>query len=148
MKSIYIIPVLAMFYIGLIQHSYAQNEYPITISLDGTSFFPSVFKDNGDIESRQIDILIAYQNKDEDLINTRINALLVVYDSEGDKIDEITYKDGFEITTDGFFKFTNTVDSSVENATIDLHLTDFDMEEQLSNELKVDVSASNPIVSY
>lgn len=137
--------------IGLLTVSgivYAQTEYPITISLDGTSFLPNISnhdKNPPDVESRQIDIIINFKTNDPDLINTKINALGTVYDSDGNEVAEMTYKNGFEILDEGSLQFTKTVDESIEDATINIHLTDLDKEEQLSNELKVNVSAINPI---
>lgn len=151
MKSIYVIIILALFPIILIPDIYGQTEeYPITIDLDSTSFLPSLYKSNGGLNPQfnQMDIIITYQNSDEDLINEQINALGIVYDSEGDKIDEMTYKNGFVITTEGFLKFTNTIPISYEDVTLDLYLTDLDGEEQISNELKINMSANNPYVRY
>jgi hypothetical protein len=150
MKSIYLTIILAIFSISLVQYSYAQNEYPITISPHGTSFLPSLFKSNGGagIQFNQMDVIITYVNSDNELVNETINALGIVYDSEDNKIDEMSYKDGFTITTDGFMKFTNTIPNSFEDVTIDLYLTDLNSEVQLSNELRINFSASNPIVNY
>lgn len=93
----YVIIILALFSIILIPNIYGQTEkFPITIGLDSTSFLPSLYKSNGGLNPQfnQMDIIITYQNSDENLINEQINALGIVYDSEGDKIDEMTFKIG------------------------------------------------------
>ena len=92
-------------------------------------------------------MIFAYKTNDPTLINSKINAVGTVFDSEGNEIVKMSYPNGFTILDEGFIMFSKGLEE-ISNARINVHLTDLDKEEQLSNELEMNVTASDPIVSY
>ena len=93
-------------------------------------------------------LILAYKTNDPTLIDSKINAVGTIYDPEGNEIAKISYPNGFTIQDKGFIMFSKGLNEQISSARINVHLTDLDKEEQLSNELEINVTATDPIVSF
>lgn len=146
--TIAIISMLAI--IPITGSVFAQSTNTVNLSVDGTAFLPMITEpgDNPDY-NRQLFIVLEYKTNDATLINSQINAVGKIYDTDGNEIDEMTYPNGFTIQDEGFIMFSKGIeDKSIFEAKINIHLTSLNGNDQLSNEIEVTVSASDPIVGY
>lgn len=113
----------------------SQSQDKITLKLNSAEFKTIESSDH------QAKILVDYETSDSSLSGGRINGILVISDPDGNEIKTVSYPNGFRITESGIIQFASTIDDKdIDTVNLDVHLTNIDKTEQISNSVSVTVS--------
>lgn len=113
-----------------------SSKNKVTIHLNSVKFAPLTYSD-----SNQLKILVDYQTKDPTLVNTHMDGVMKVYDSDGTLLKTSPIQKGFVLGESGVIQFaTSFTDKTIKDVTAEVALTDALHEKKISNTLKTSAS--------
>lgn len=112
------------------------SENKVTIHLNSVKFAPLTNSDNN-----QLKILADYQTNDPALVNTHMDGVMKVYNSNGTLLKTSPIQKGFVLGESGVIQFaTSFTDKTIRDVNAEVALTDALHEEKISNMLKTNAS--------
>lgn len=135
---------IIFFGISIISNIYAQSAEKITITLNSAKLAPLT---NG--THIQLKAIVGYVTKDNTLVNTKIDGMMKVTLANGTLIKRSSFPNGFTVSQSGTIQFaTSFIDKTIQNAKVDIVLTDITKTKPLSNIVTGNVSLDNtPVIS-
>jgi hypothetical protein len=122
----------------------AQSAEKITISVDSSDYAPLTLDPN----ANQLKVIIGYETKDPQLVNTKINGVMKVTAENGTLVKTSSFPNGFDLTESGRIQFaTSFSDDSLTKVKADIQLTDLNKTSVLSNAVTTEVSLNQTSTS-
>lgn len=128
LSILFTIVIAGVLCMNSINSTSAQTLEKITVDIYKAQFIP--ISDT----SNELEVLINYTTIDPSLVDSRINAVMSVFASDGTQIKTVSFPDGFSITESGtIFMPTKLTDKSLSSLTVNVTLTDLEKTETISN---------------
>jgi hypothetical protein len=115
----------------------AQTTEKITINVDSSDYAPLTLDPN----ANQLKVIVGYETKDPQLVNTKINGVMKVTAENGTLVKTSSFPNGFDLTDSGRIQFASSFsDDSLTKVKADIQLTDLNKTTVLSNAVTTEVS--------